>query len=42
MVELTRIMSEGWAENPNSRLTALNIRYSLDKLVKQEGLKITL
>ncbi|KAH7730971.1 DAF-1 protein [Aphelenchoides avenae] len=40
MLELTRIMSESWSENPNSRLTALNIRYSLDKLVKQEGLRI--
>uniref|UniRef100_A0A915D1U7 receptor protein serine/threonine kinase n=1 Tax=Ditylenchus dipsaci TaxID=166011 RepID=A0A915D1U7_9BILA len=38
--ELTRIMCESWSTNPNSRLTALNIRYSLDALVKKENLDI--
>lgn len=40
MEELTRIMSESWTQNPNSRLTALNIRYSLDALIKKEGIQI--
>ncbi|KAI6187361.1 Receptor protein serine/threonine kinase [Aphelenchoides besseyi] len=38
--ELQRIMIECWTEHPASRLTSLNIRCSLDKMVEQEGLKI--
>ncbi|KAI6175919.1 Receptor protein serine/threonine kinase [Aphelenchoides bicaudatus] len=38
--ELQRIMNECWTEHPSSRLTALNIRCSLDKLVEIESLKI--
>jgi serine/threonine protein kinase len=41
MSELSRIMNESWAENPNSRLTALNIRYSLDALAKRENINLT-
>ncbi|KAI1724991.1 protein tyrosine kinase domain-containing protein [Ditylenchus destructor] len=40
MEELTRIMCESWSPNPNSRLTALNIRYSLDALIKKDGIQI--
>jgi serine/threonine protein kinase len=38
--ELQRIMKESWTEHASSRLTALNIRCSLDKLVEHENLNI--
>jgi hypothetical protein len=41
MAELTRIIQESWATNPNSRLTSLNIRYSVDNLVKAQDLTIS-
>ena len=36
MSELIRIMEECWSEKAGSRLTSLNIRYSLDKLIVSE------
>ncbi|CAD5219982.1 unnamed protein product [Bursaphelenchus okinawaensis] len=38
--ELQRIMVETWTEQSNSRLTALNVRNTLDKLCEQENLTI--
>jgi len=38
--ELQRIMNESWTEHSSSRLTALNIRCSLDKLVEHHSLNI--
>lgn len=40
MKELIRIMFESWCANPNSRLTALNIRCALDNISKTEKLNI--
>jgi hypothetical protein len=38
--ELIRIMTESWSSFPKSRLTALNIRVSLDRLCDEQKLKI--
>lgn len=40
MGELARIMNESWTASPNSRLTALNIRCSLDRVCEEQKLNI--
>lgn len=40
LAELIRIMTESWSASPNSRLTALNIRCSLDRFCASQNLSI--
>lgn len=40
MREIVRIMCECWSSDPNARLTSLNIRFALDKLITAHNLKI--
>lgn len=40
MRELVRIMCESWSSDPNARLTSLNIRFALEKLIKKHNLNV--
>lgn len=40
LAELVRIHCESTHQDPNSRLTPLNIRYSIDELIKCNNIKI--
>jgi hypothetical protein len=40
LADLVRIMAESWSASPNSRLTALNIRCSLDRICAEQNLTI--